>query len=86
MYKKQLIFYNTYLIFFGIETRQSYGVTRKFRIRDKMNSKIVLDVPTSSNNLLIMGGDFQKEFTHEIPLEKKVKGSRISFTFRRHLK
>jgi len=32
-----------------------------------------------------MVGNFQKEFTHEIPIEKKVKGTRFSFTFRRHL-
>lgn len=34
---------------------------------------------------MIMAGDFQKEFTHEIPMEKKKKNPRISFTFRRHL-
>src|SRR3984885_5341878 len=35
--------------------------------------------------LLVMEGNFQKDFTHEIPIEKKVKGERISFTFRHHL-
>ena len=64
----------------------SYGAPRTFRIRDKMTGKIVTDVPTTSGEIWIMGGDFQKEFTHEIPVEKKVKGSRISFTFRKHLK
>jgi alkylated DNA repair dioxygenase AlkB len=43
-----------------------------------------LDVPTNSGEMLIMGGDFQKEFTHEIPIEKKIKHPRISFTFRKH--
>ena len=32
-----------------------------------------------------MAGEFQKEFTHEIPMEKKKKKARISFTFRKHL-
>ena len=32
-----------------------------------------------------MGGEFQKEFTHEIPIERKVKNVRWSFTFRKHL-
>ena len=37
------------------------------------------------NNMLIhMGGDFQKEFTHEIPIESKIKEERYSFTFRKH--
>ncbi len=64
----------------------SYGASRKFRIRDKKTNKIKLDVLTNSYELLHMGGDFQKEFTHEIPIEKKVKEPRISFTFRYHKK
>jgi len=64
----------------------SFGVVRKFRIRDKNTKKIVKDIPTLSNKILHMGGEFQKEFTHEIPIERKVKGIRWSFTFRKHLK
>lgn len=64
----------------------SHGAIRKFRIRDKNTKKIVKDIPTLSNKILHMGGDFQKEFTHEIPIEKKVKNVRWSFTFRKHLK
>ena len=63
----------------------SYGATRKFRIRDKKTKKIVGDFPMVSYSMLQMGGKFQKEFTHEIPVEKKVKDARISFTFRKHL-
>jgi len=62
----------------------SYGAVRKFRIRDKLSKKIVMDIPTTSNSIIHMGGDFQKEFTHGIPTEKKVKGSRYSLTFRTH--
>lgn len=64
----------------------SYGATRKFRIRDKTTKKIVNDFYLENGNMLIMGGDFQKEFTHEIPVEKKIKDERISFTFRKHSK
>lgn len=64
----------------------SYGASRKFRIRDKLTGKIVMDIPTTSKEIWAMGGDFQKEFTHEIPIEKKIKDKRISFTFRKHLK
>ena len=63
----------------------SWGDIRKFRIRDKATRKIVKDILTEPGNIIHMGGDFQKEFTHEIPVEKKVKGCRYSFTFRRHL-
>ena len=62
----------------------SYGAVRKFRIRDKKTRQRVLDVPTTPYTIMAMCGDFQKEYTHEIPKEKKVKGWRMSFTFRRH--
>lgn len=63
----------------------SYGAVRTFRIRNKITKELVKDIPTTPNVFLHMGGDFQKEFTHEIPVEKKVKGTRYSFTFRKHL-
>lgn len=63
----------------------SFGVTRKFRIRNKKTKKIIMDIPTISKEIIHMGGDFQKEFTHEIPIQKKIKGERYSFTFRKHI-
>ena len=62
----------------------SYGATRKFRIRDKKTKEIVKDFPLISYSMLQMSGKFQQEFTHEIPIEKKIKDERISFTFRKH--
>lgn len=64
----------------------SYGAVRKFRIRDKKTKKIIIDIPTCNNQILHMKGDFQKEFTHGIPLQKKIKECRYSFTFRKHKK
>jgi len=63
----------------------SYGAVRKFRIRNKITKENVVDVPMLPNNIIHMGGDFQKEFTHEIPIEKKIKEVRYSLTFRKHL-
>ena len=60
----------------------SWGATRKFRIRKK-GEKGFQDFPMESGSMLQMGGDFQKEFTHEIPPQKG-DGIRISFTFRKH--
>jgi len=62
----------------------SYGAVRKFRIRDKLTKKIIMDIPTTSNSIIHMGGDFQKEFTHGIPIEKNIKTERYSLTFRKH--
>lgn len=62
----------------------SYGSTRKFRIRNKQTGKKVKDIIMDNLSTMQMGGNFQKEFTHEIPVEKKVKEGRVSFTFRYH--
>ena len=63
----------------------SYGATRVFRIRSKATKKIMYNIPLNHLSMIRMGGDFQKEFTHEIPIESKVKSERISLTFRNHL-
>lgn len=63
----------------------SIGAERKFRIRDKKTRKIVKDFKTKNNSLMVMCGDFQKEFLHEIPIEKKITKPRWSLTFRNHI-
>ncbi len=61
-------------------------MSHQFRIRDKKTKKIHTDIPLTHLSVVHMSGDFQKEFTHEIPVEKKVREARISLTFRHHLK
>lgn len=63
----------------------SVGAVRKFRICNRATKKTVIDIPTEPNKIIQMYGDFQKEFTHGVPVEKKVKDVRYSFTFRKHL-
>ena len=62
----------------------SYGSERTFRIRDKATKGVLCDVNMTHASMLQMGGKFQGLYTHEIPIQKKVKDSRISFTFRKH--
>lgn len=62
----------------------SFGAVRKFRIRRKSDASLVVDIPTESSRMIQMAGEFQKEFTHEIPVEKRVNDPRYSFTFRAH--
>ncbi len=62
----------------------SYGGERIFRIRNKNTKEIFQDIPISNLDIVHMGGDFQKEFTHEIPPTKKLVDIRYSFTFRHH--
>nr|WIL03823.1 alkylated DNA repair protein [Cedratvirus plubellavi] len=63
----------------------AYGATRKFRIRNKETRKIILDIEQEPGTLIVMEGDFQTEFLHEIPVQKRIKEERISLTFRHHL-
>ena len=63
----------------------AYGATRLFRIRDMITNEIVLDHHHKPCSLIVMDGDFQKEFKHEIPQQKKIKDCRISLTFRHHI-
>ncbi len=60
----------------------SIGETRIFRIRYKDNSKEYEDFELTNGSLFVMGGDFQKELTHEVPKTKKPLKSRINITFR----
>jgi alkylated DNA repair dioxygenase AlkB len=62
----------------------SYGTIRKFRIRDKKTKHMVGDYPTRHLRALQMKGPFQKNYTHEIPIQKKIKTERVSMTFREH--
>lgn len=62
----------------------SYGGERIFRIRDKKTKQIVQDIPIKNLDIIHMGGDFQKEFTHEVPITKSQVEPRYSFTFRHH--
>lgn len=63
----------------------SFGAERNFRIRSKKDKKIVHEEPTTHCSLMHMGGVFQKIYTHEIPVQKKIKQSRTSITFRKHI-
>jgi alkylated DNA repair dioxygenase AlkB len=67
------------------------GTPRKFRIRAKDAKKTVVeDVLTTNGKILVMGGDFQKEFKHEIVKITGAKaadaGARISITLRQFAK
>jgi alkylated DNA repair dioxygenase AlkB len=64
----------------------SFGAERTFRIRCKQTKKIVHDEQTTDGSILQMGGGFQKLYTHEIPVQKKIKEPRVSITFRKHTK
>jgi alkylated DNA repair dioxygenase AlkB len=71
---------------FGGVISISVGATRIFRLRDKESNSIVKDVLAVNGQAIQMAGEFQKVFTHEIPVEPRVETPRYSFTLRCHEK
>lgn len=60
----------------------TFGAERDFQIREKKNKKNKINIKLENNSYLIMGGDFQKEFQHQLPKRLKCKEKRINITFR----
>ena len=60
----------------------SFGGTRKFRLRNKKNKKLIHNIELVNGSLLIMSELTQQYWEHEIPKTKKMVGERINLTFR----
>lgn len=75
---------STTTLYNGVVAAVSIGEPRIFRVRDYESGTIIGDYPKVSGSLMVMDGDFQEILTHEIPVQKKVTGGRISLTFRYH--
>ena len=60
----------------------SFGGTRKFRLRNKINKKLIHNIDLKNGSLLIMRELTQKYWEHEIPKTKKPVEERINLTFR----
>lgn len=59
---------------------------KKVCVRDYRGKFASYDVPLIDQQVVVMGGNFQSKYEHEIPAEKKVKETRFNLTFRRHVK
>lgn len=67
----------------GTRVHQSIAKVSTRMINDRIAS---FDVPLRDKQLVVMRGDFQKEYTHEIPRQKKICAVRYNLTFRCHKK
>jgi alkylated DNA repair dioxygenase AlkB len=56
----------------------SFGQERMIRLRDKSNGSIVKDIPLQDGAFVLMCGDMQKEYTHEIVKVLGKKGNSMS--------
>jgi alkylated DNA repair dioxygenase AlkB len=59
----------------------NFGATRKFQLRHK-ETKERIDINLENGSLLIMQGELQHYWQHQIPKTKKDIGQRINLTFR----
>lgn len=59
----------------------NFGATRKFQLRH-IKTKEKIDIELSNGSLLIMQGELQHFWQHQVPKTKEPKGERINLTFR----
>lgn len=60
----------------------SLGSERRFDLRHNTSSKKIM-LPLNSGSLLIMGGELQHNWKHQIAKSKRITQARINLTFRR---
>ncbi len=63
----------------------TFGVTRVFQIRHYESKSHKTDIPLTHGSLLLMRGESQHYWEHQLPKSKKVFGTRINLTFRKLL-
>jgi alkylated DNA repair dioxygenase AlkB len=63
----------------------TFGATRMFQIRHYESKNHKIDIPLTHGSLLLMSGESQHHWEHQIPKTKKVLGPRINLTFRKLL-
>lgn len=60
----------------------SFGITRKFQLKH-ITSNERKTIELSHGSLLIMGGEMQHHWKHQVPKTKKVNQARVNLTFRK---
>jgi alkylated DNA repair dioxygenase AlkB len=60
----------------------SLGAIRRFDLKHKNDKSKKFQIELGSGSLLIMKGGLQRFWSHQIPVQKKVKDARINLTFR----
>ncbi|MBA4299311.1 Alkylated DNA repair dioxygenase AlkB [Algoriphagus alkaliphilus] len=63
----------------------TFGSTRLFQIRHYETKNHKIDIPLTHGSLLMMSGESQHHWEHQLPKTKKVLEPRINLTFRKLL-
>ena len=66
----------------GVIASLSVGAERKFSFKHKI-TKEKIDIMLQSGSLLVMKGETQRYWLHQLPKTKKVDQPRINLTFRK---
>ncbi len=61
----------------------TFGASRVFQLRPYGKKEPKLSIELSDGSLLLMGGESQQYWEHQLPKTKKVLGPRINLTFRK---
>jgi alkylated DNA repair dioxygenase AlkB len=61
----------------------TFGATRFFQMRDYATKKTKIEVALSHGSLLLMEGESQHHWEHQLPKTKKVQAPRLNLTFRK---
>lgn len=60
----------------------SFGVARRFVLKSRERSPERREFLLLPGSLLLMSGDLQRHWLHQLPKAKRVKGPRVNLTFR----
>jgi alkylated DNA repair dioxygenase AlkB len=60
----------------------SLGVTRYFDLKHKDNPELKMRIDLTPGSLVVMTGELQHNWLHQIPVQKTIKEARINLTFR----
>ncbi|MCH7415181.1 alpha-ketoglutarate-dependent dioxygenase AlkB [Belliella sp. R4-6] len=63
----------------------SFGTTREFQLRKYDEKQLKKSINIAHGSLLLMQGDTQQYWEHQLPKSKKIKNPRINLTFRKIL-
>lgn len=62
----------------------SFGATRRFSLKPKLSlDSAAVHTDLASGSLLVMAGNTQQQWLHQVPKTSQVVGGRINLTFRR---
>jgi alkylated DNA repair dioxygenase AlkB len=60
----------------------SFGATRRFDFKQKSDPLNKFSIQLESGSLLLMQGDTQQHWLHQLPAQKRISEPRINLTFR----